>query len=134
MLRAAARDAESIEALCEAVALHIDLIDERKQFLIETLPVGRPATETTAAPPVVPGALPTNGESTSITPEQIERAERALAGVLGPIAKMMVRRALPDAGSEADLWERLANHIEDASDRSEFLRHKAGRPARKHGR
>jgi predicted Ser/Thr protein kinase len=134
VLRAAARNAQSIEALCEAVSLHIDLIDEREQFLTETLPTERRTTEMTPAAPAVPDALPPTGETTGITAEQIERAERALAGVLGPIAKMMVRRTLPDIGSEADLWERLASHIEDASDRSEFLRHKAKLPPRRTGR
>jgi eukaryotic-like serine/threonine-protein kinase len=133
VLRAAARNAQSVEALCEAVSLHIDLIDEREQFLTEALPAQRRGAETTP-PPIVPGALPTSDEATSITVEQAERAERALAGVLGPIAKMMVRRTLPEAGSEADLWERLANHIEDASDRSEFLRHKVRLPPRRTGR
>jgi serine/threonine protein kinase len=134
VLRAAVRNAQSIEALCEAVSLHIDLIVEREQFLTETLPVEYRSTEPTPAPPVASGLLPANGEATNITPEQIERAERALAGVLGPIAKMMVRRALADAASEADLWDRLADHIEDASDRGEFLRHKARQPSRKTGR
>ncbi|HEX3991199.1 MAG TPA: hypothetical protein VHX39_08500, partial [Acetobacteraceae bacterium] len=134
VMRAAVRNAQSIDALCEAVSLHIDPIAEREQFLSETLPAERRGLETTPAPPPVPGPLPTHGESTNITPEQIDRAERALASILGPIAKMMVRRALPDAGSEADLWERLANHIEDASDRGEFLRHKARQPPRKTGR
>jgi eukaryotic-like serine/threonine-protein kinase len=134
VLRAAARDAQSIEALCEAVSLHIDPIAEREQFLSETLPAPRRSSETTPVPPPVPGPLPTHGESTNVAPEQIERAERALASILGPIAKTMVRRALPDAASEADLWERLASHIEDASDRGEFLRHKARQPPRKTGR
>jgi hypothetical protein len=135
VLRTAARDTNSVEALCEAVSLHIGPADERQQFLSETRPAARPGIETTPSPPVVPGALPTNAESTAdITAGQIERAERALAGVLGPIARMMVRRALPDAGSEADLWERLASHIEDASDRAEFLRQKSRQPPRRTGR
>ncbi len=41
---------------------------------------------------------------------------------LGPIAKLLVKRALPNAATEQALWERLATHIERAPDRETFLR------------
>ena len=137
MLREAARKATSIEALCEAVSQHIGPVDEREQFLTESLPSGHRRSDTPPEPPIVQGPVETDGRDVSggnITAEQIERAERALAIVLGPIAKMMVRRALPGVGSESALWERLATYIEDASDRGEFLRHKARQPAERKGR
>ena len=46
-----------------------------------------------------------------ISPAETKRAERALAQYLGPIAKVLVKRALPGAGSPAVLWDRLAQHI-----------------------
>jgi serine/threonine protein kinase len=57
--------------------------------------------------------------------DQIERAERALAAHLGPIAKILIRRVVPLVASEASLWERLATHIDDPADRQRFL---AGMP------
>ncbi len=58
---------------------------------------------------------------------QIERAERALTQALGPIAKLLVKRALPNAATEAALWERLATHIERPADRETFLRQRGDR-------
>jgi hypothetical protein len=55
---------------------------------------------------------------------QIERVERALTRALGPIGKLLVKRALPGAASEAALWERLAAHIERPADRDAFMRQK----------
>ena len=62
----------------------------------------------------------------AITAAQIERVERALTRALGPIAKVLVKRALPDAASEAALWDRLAAHIERPADREAFLRQRPG--------
>jgi serine/threonine protein kinase len=136
-LREAARNASSVEALCEAVSLHIDPVAEREQFLTESLPSEHRRSASTPVPPIAHAPVDTgaaDAPSENITAEQVERAERALASVLGPIARMMVRRALPGIGSEAALWERLATYIEDASDRGEFLRHKARRPPERSGR
>jgi serine/threonine-protein kinase len=134
VLREAARKTTSVEALCETVSQHIDALDERQKFMTDNLPSEPRSTGASPMPTIVQApAEPDGGDSAGghITAEQVERAERALASVLGPIAKMMVRRALPDVGSETALWERLATYIEDASDRGEFLRHKARRsPAR----
>jgi serine/threonine-protein kinase len=134
VLREAARKAISIEALCEAVSQHIGPADEREQFLTRNLPGEHRHPDLPPEPAAAHGPAATAGGNApggTITAAEIERAERALAGVLGPIAKMMVRRALPGVGSEAALWERLANLIEDASDRGEFLRHKARQPPTK---
>lgn len=59
---------------------------------------------------------------TIISPLEIERAERALAVHLGPIAKVLVRRTLANATTPAALWENLAVHIEHEADRAAFLR------------
>jgi serine/threonine-protein kinase len=57
-----------------------------------------------------------------VTPAETERAERALAGYLGPIAKVLVKRALRTALTPAALWDALATHIEREADRAAFLR------------
>jgi eukaryotic-like serine/threonine-protein kinase len=59
---------------------------------------------------------------TIISPLEIERAERALAVHLGPIAKVLVKRTLANAATAAALWENLAVHIEHEADRAAFLR------------
>jgi serine/threonine-protein kinase len=57
-----------------------------------------------------------------ITPAETERVERALAEYLGPIAKVLVKRALKTAASPPVLWNALAVHIERETDRAAFLR------------
>jgi serine/threonine-protein kinase len=56
-----------------------------------------------------------------ITTAETERAERALAEYLGPIAKVLVKRALRTAETPAVLWDTLAGHIEQQSHRAAFL-------------
>ena len=55
-------------------------------------------------------------------PVRIDRAERALTRFLGPIARLLVKRAQVGAGSEAALWDRLAVHIDVPADREAFSR------------
>jgi hypothetical protein len=62
------------------------------------------------------------GTKSLITPVDTERVERALATYLGPIAKVLVKRALPHIGSAAALWDTLAAHIKDGTERAVFLR------------
>jgi serine/threonine-protein kinase len=62
-----------------------------------------------------------------ISSAQIERVERALTRALGPIAKLLIKRALPNVATEDALWERLATHIERPADRETFLRQRSVR-------
>lgn len=59
---------------------------------------------------------------TGINPLETERAERALAQYVGPIARVLVRRAVQRISSAAGLWEALAAHIERPDERAAFLR------------
>ena len=59
---------------------------------------------------------------TIITTMEAERAERALAIYLGPIAKLLVKRALANAVTPAALWENLAEQVGREADRAAFLR------------
>jgi eukaryotic-like serine/threonine-protein kinase len=78
------------------------------------------------------GAAPANASSDDtlvapvtrdkITPMEVERAERALAVYLGPIAKVLVKRTLANAATPAALWGNLAAHIEREAERAAFLR------------
>jgi hypothetical protein len=61
-----------------------------------------------------------------ITQLETTRAERALATHLGPVAKVLVKRALARAATPAALWEQLATHIERDTERAAFLRQRRG--------
>ena len=135
MVREAAKRTQSIEALCETVARNIGQPAERERFLAETLDgsvlrsgssgvrsgVARSGTSRSGGTgvPASSGESPSGGAPSAA---QIERAERALTRALGPIAKLLVKRAVPNAATETVLWERLAAHIERPADRDAFLR------------
>jgi serine/threonine-protein kinase len=124
LVRNAARQSNSVETLCEALASNIARPDERKKFLDGVLRTPSLRTATTTAQSGL--QRPATGSGTvapqGLSAEQIERAERALTRHLGPIAKLLVKRALAGVRSEAELWERLAAHVEPAADRDAFLR------------
>lgn len=56
-----------------------------------------------------------------ITPASIEAAERILALHIGPMAKILVRKTVPRAGSRAELYQLLADLIPDPAPRAAFL-------------
>lgn len=63
----------------------------------------------------------------TLTPEKIEAAQKALTFHIGPIAKIMVRKALAQATTLQDLHDRLAAHIEHEADRQAFRKTVSGR-------
>ncbi len=146
LVRDAAKRTTSLETVCETVARGIDHPAERERFLAEvrggtlsgTAALSSRPGMTSAGTVSRGGTAPSGGTSSSggisssggttggLTDAQIERAVRALTLRIGPIAKVLVKRALPGAGSEAALWEKLAPHVENAADREAFLRQRSG--------
>lgn len=61
-------------------------------------------------------------EMVTLSSNEIQRAERALAMAIGPIAKIVVKRAVPTARSSEDFWLVLAKQIQTDDDRRAFLR------------
>jgi eukaryotic-like serine/threonine-protein kinase len=128
LVRNAARQSNSVETLCEALASSITQPDERKKFLNGILRTPSLRTSTTTAQSGILRQPVTGSDiaaDSGISAEQIERAERALMQHVGPIARLLVKRALPGARSDMELWDRLAAHVEPAADRDAFLRRRA---------
>jgi len=65
-----------------------------------------------------------NRVAANFSPEVLAKAEQRLAQYLGPVARVVVKRAALDARDEADLYLLLAAEIEDAEDRKAFSRQK----------
>jgi serine/threonine-protein kinase len=129
LVRDAARRTNSIEALCEAVAHNIGQIAERERFIADSRNISlHRGTGTAIRSTVSRSAIASSAitGSSNFSSAQIERVERALTQALGPIAKLLVKRALPNATTEQALWERLAAHIDRAAERETFLRRRQG--------
>jgi eukaryotic-like serine/threonine-protein kinase len=60
----------------------------------------------------------------------VEAAEKALATHIGPIAKLVVKKAAGTATSEMELYEALAGNIPDGAARTAFLRRGSASTAR----
>jgi serine/threonine-protein kinase len=111
LVQSAVRKSGSVETLCETLAGNIAQAQERDVFRQEALRQlrGVAAHATTTAAPAAVG------------PDEQERAQQALTEYLGPVARVMVKRAAAAATSPADLWQRLSAHIESQADRAAFL-------------
>jgi serine/threonine-protein kinase len=109
LVQNAVRRSASLETLCDTLAGNIAQAQARDAFRQEALRHLRgSAAHGTAAP-------------ATVAPDERERAQTALATYLGPVARVMVKRAAASATSSADFWQRLSAHIEHAADQAAFL-------------
>jgi hypothetical protein len=115
LLESASRKSETVERLCETLALSIQGQPARSAFLGKAMGVaktqlgasGRRAGSATASP--IPAA-------------DIERVQRDPAKVMGPISRVLGKRALGSAASPQAVREVLAVPIESAAERAAFLK------------
>ncbi len=118
LVQNAARRAGSLDELCDTLGRLIERPEQRAQFRQDVLADQTAATmaasqrsSTTAGPP-----------RAAIPPDEAARAEQALVRHMGPIAKILVKRAAGSAASVDELWQTLATHIQTEADRQAFLR------------
>jgi serine/threonine protein kinase len=116
----AARGRSAADLVAE-VALSVPDEADRERFLRETASLAR------IRPPGAPtGGAPlsdSSGRGRVTLPEQeLERAQAVLTQYVGPIARVLVRRAAANASSVEVLWQALSTHIEQPAERAAFLR------------
>jgi DNA-directed RNA polymerase subunit RPC12/RpoP len=114
----AVSQATTSEELQEMLLACIPSANDQKAFLKAC----RNASESAAGQNMAPGFASQPEKPASGWDEAtIELVTRNLAVYIGPIASIMVRRALAKAKTGADLYERLAAGIQDEKDRQKFL-------------
>jgi serine/threonine protein kinase len=111
LVQSAISKADSVEALCATLAGNIEGSSERDAFRTAALEQLR------RVPQSVSGTLVTAG----LSEEELQRAQKELARYIGPVARLLVKRAAAAATSPADLWQRLSVHLERDADRQAFL-------------
>ena len=104
-----------LEALCAELAAAVPEGTERESFRREVAPLLR------TRPPATDDE-PSHGSIGSFHEPELERAQRALTQYVGPIARVLVRRAAREASSIDGLWQALSMHIELPAERAAFLR------------
>src|SRR5579872_4655867 len=113
MVRLAARDSDTAETLCDRLAGNIDDPAEREHFLSDVRARLRQSGDTLGRSS--PGLGPTLSDA------EIEQVQQDLTRYLGPIAKLLVKRAATSATSTAALREAVAQHLEIPAERATFL-------------
>ncbi len=138
LVSSAARTAVTMDALCDTLARNIASAAEREEFRTAALrdcgQAGLRAGLATAG--LATAGLATAGLAGSLTarqaagprppvvsPDVILRAQTELTRHIGPIARVLAKRALERSASPAEFWNQLAQHIERPSDRAAFLAH-----------
>jgi serine/threonine-protein kinase len=118
LVQDAARQAGSLDALCATLEQRIERPEQRTQFRSEVL---GSRTEDKARRDAKVGAGETRHDA-KVGAEEARRAEQELVRHVGPIARVLVKRAADAAGSADEFWQLLAAHIGADADRQAFLR------------
>src|SRR6185312_14769023 len=123
LVRKAAKTARDVPTLCQQLDVGLPEA-QRAEFrrrlgdVAGPLPA-RPTPKTPPArPAVAPAAAP--APARSLAPAVLDEAADRLAIHIGPVAKLLVKRAAKQASSTRDLYERLAAHIDDPQSRQRF--------------
>ena len=123
MVRSVAGRAPGLDALCAELAASVPKGAERESFRRDI------ASLLQMRPPSLDDS-PSRGSIGSFSEPELERAQRALTQYVGPIARVLVRRAARDASSIDALWQALSAHIDLPAERDAFLRRRQDDDAR----
>lgn len=119
LVRKLCQGATNAADACRQLAAFIPSSRERDEFLAwarsdPTLQMPRPSRSTTPAPARTP--------EIAWDPAVLDRARSALAVHLGPLARVLVRRASTRAHDVTELYDLLALEIPSAVERERFRR------------
>ena len=117
LLRSAVRRSDTMEALCETLASSIGDAAGRDRFQAAMKVQLAGSFARTGA------RSGGSGRAGAALPEaDLARAQAALTRFVGPVARVLVKRAAPGCTDVNELWMRLAQHVEAAPDRATFLK------------
>ena len=115
LVQSAVRKSATLEALCASLAASIEQPARREIFQRDIQrQLSRPGSGSGSRTAVPAG--------TTISAAELERLQTELARCIGPVARVLVKRAAPGAASAAALWRSLAPNIEAPADRAAFLK------------
>ncbi|HUL41506.1 MAG TPA: serine/threonine-protein kinase [Burkholderiales bacterium] len=112
-----AKTTTELDALYAVLAEELGSAQDKKDFLawkerLEGVPSSKEKSATDKGADV----------SGPLTAQEIEHATRQLARYLGPIARIVVKKAASDATSRKGFYSMLAEHLRSENDRQLFLR------------
>jgi serine/threonine-protein kinase len=136
LVREAAATTGNRQEVYRLLADHLRTPEERQRFLRaggERTSSGLSSTTPPSAADVASsGAAGGGGGGGPLNAEVTQRASQLLARYLGPMAKIVTRRAAQTAADESHLYSMLAEKITDTKQRERFLKeagHSPDQPA-----
>ena len=120
LVRKAAKNNNSIEAVVETVSREIDDDGDRKIFALRMKETTRPPAS--RPPGDDRNEVPTQLAAARFDIAVLERAEKRLAQHIGAIARVIVKKAAMRARDEGELYLIIADEIEDQADRKAFIK------------
>ena len=119
MVRRTARESTDLPTLVEQLAAQLPSDEDRKAFGTAVPGTTDPATRASWAR----GGRTMVDGGNRYQPDDAElaRATQALSAYLGPIARVLVKRAAADAPDQATFRDAVAQHVEDVDDRKRLL-------------
>jgi len=126
LVRRAAKEHKELESLVGALMPAIDDLKERSAFAKAVL--GKPmTTPMRGAPKASDGTSLTHVTSgtrpgDALTPAELERATKLLIGYIGPIGKVVARRAASEGVSRRDFFTKVADALDSDITRERFMR------------
>ncbi len=122
LVRRAARTHKDVHALTVVLLEAIDLPEDREAF-VRAVTGSNLATlraRASAGPETpVPAA---EGARSTLTPADLEHATRVLTRYIGPIARVVVKRAAAGGGTRRDFLNQVAQSLDSDAQRERFLR------------
>jgi serine/threonine-protein kinase len=121
LVRRAAREHTDLHALVAAMAASIDMREDREAFCLAV--IGQRAATPVAA--IAGGAtepsLPRAG-APAMTAQDLERAIQLLTNYMGPIARVVAKRAAGEGISRREFFNKVAQSLDSEAQRERFLR------------
>jgi len=137
VLKNTAREALDLDDLCNRLLPHIGSDAGRAEFQGAVREIKKKhglATQSTLGmrsqgQPGATGLTQMTGMPTllQLSPELMEAAQQKLAVYVGPIAKILAKRAAKMTGDADEFYRLLADHLPDPQERARFLREVAGK-------
>ncbi len=133
LLKNAAREAIDIDDLCNKLLPHVSSVQGRAQFLDAVKAIKKKLGMSTIGATLGMGAgsnmaatelgeLSGGGTHLQLSAEMMEAAHQKLLAYIGPIAKVVVRRAAKSTSSPAQFYRLLAEQLPVEQERNKFLK------------
>jgi serine/threonine-protein kinase len=122
LVQTVAARGRSAADLCTELAQSVPDEADRERFLREVASLARPRPPAPTGSPALSDSSGSRRGRVSLPEQELERAQAALTQYVGPIARILVRRAAANASSVEVLWQALSTHIEQPAERAAFLR------------